>query len=285
MSWFLACGVFLHRDLILSTHSATFPACGTLVASQKPATMTDLTIKNKIETTFSILLGMGFDYTYSESNGILQDRSLMKFDYDNSLSKKKVSIVYCIEKNNKRLHGFLINYSTLIPTIIDYENLIPFSRLKCMLNENETKFFGSEQFELDFQLKEFDLLIQRFQNELISESWIDVSEMESKEKSIYVFTRRHGNEWWINDVRKVLKKKKNLYIKYDYSVEMPYESYGIRIENKCGLEFHITHGYKTRDDTVFLVQIFKSGQEIDIVEFENTNAEKVFNYIEDMASH
>lgn len=247
--------------------------------------MTDLTIKNKIETAFSRLLGMGFDYTYSESNGILKDRNLMNFDYDNSVSKKKVLIVYCIEKSNKRLHGFLINYLDSIPTIIDYENLIPFSRLKCMLSENETKFFGIEQFELDFQLKEFDLLIQKFQNELTTESWIDVSEMESKEKSIYVFLRRHGNEWWINDIKKVLQKKKNLNIKYDYSVEMPYETYGIRVENKHGLEFHITYGHKTRDDTVFLVQIFKSGQEIDKVEFENTNTEKVINYIKEKASH
>lgn len=247
--------------------------------------MIDLTIKNKIESTFSILLEMGFDYSYSESTGILKDRNLMIFDYNNSFSKKKVSIVYCIEKNNERLHGFLINYFDSIPTIIDYENLIPFSRLKCLLNENETKYFGGEQFELDFQLKEFELLIQKFKNELTTESWIDVSEMERKEKSIYVFIRRHGNEWWINDIKKALKKKKNLNIIYDYCVEMPYEAYGIRVENKYGFEFHIMHGYKTRDDTVFLVQILKSGKEIDRVEFENTNSEKVINYIENKASH
>lgn len=247
--------------------------------------MTDLTIKNKIETVFSRLLGMGFDYTFSESNGILKDRNLMKFDYNNSTSKKKVSIVYCIEKNDTRLHGFLINYIDSIPTIIDYEKLIPFSRLKCMLNENETKFFGVEQFELDFQLKEFDLLIQRFQNELTTESWIDLSEMESKEKSIYVLSRRHGNDRWIVDIKKELKKRKYLKIIYDYSVEMPYETYGLRIKDENGLVFHITHGHKTRDDVVYLVQTLKLGDELEKVEFVNTSSKKVLDYIENMASH
>lgn len=247
--------------------------------------MTDLSIKNKIETAFSRLLEMGFDYTYSESNGILKDRNLMNFDYNNSIFKKKVSVVYCIKKNNKRLHGFLINYLHTIPQIMDYEKLIPFSRLKCLLNENETKFFGDEQFELEFQLKEFDLLIQRFQNELTTESWIDVSEMENKEKSIYVFLRRHGNDSWIIDIKKELKKRKYLKITYDYSIEMPYETDGLRIEDENGLNFHITHGHKTRDDVVYLVQISKLDKKIDKVEFVNTSSIKVLDYIENIASH
>lgn len=246
--------------------------------------MTNKLIKNRIETELSILLNLGFEYSYSESNGILNDRKLLMFNFDNSRVKRRVLFVYCVAQQYERLFGFMINYANSIPTITDYENLIPFSRLKCMLDENETKFFGSEQLELDFLLKEFDKLIQTFQHELTTENWIDFSEMEKKEKSIYVLQRRHGDEWWLKDFKKELKKQNQLKIKYDYSVEMPYETYGIRIENKYGLDFHITHGQKTRDDTVYLVEIYNSGQEIDKVEFENMNAESVIKYIDKKAS-
>jgi len=242
--------------------------------------MTEMIIKNKIESELSRLLDMGFEYIYSENNGILNDRKLLMFNFDNYRVKRRVLFVYCDTLHYKRLYGFMINYADLNPTIIDYENLIPFNRLKCMLDENETKFFGSEQFELDFQLKEFDKLIQKFQNELTTEDWIDFLEMEKREESIYVLQRRHGNEWWLNDFKKELKKQSQLKIKYDYSVEMPYETYGIRVENKYGLDFHITHGQKTRDDTVYLVEIYNSGQEIDKIEFENMNAESIIKYID-----
>ncbi len=131
-------------------------------------------IYSAITGQFDFLKGYGLVFDYVESKGKLGDRYLKKFSYCNINLGKKFEIVYCTTDLYSRLHGYLVKSDLENKNQLDPQNIIPFDRLRYFFEEGgEVIFFGNEQFDFLYKLKELKLVAERFLTCVISNSWIN----------------------------------------------------------------------------------------------------------------
>lgn len=243
-------------------------------------------IYSDIVRQFDFLKDYGLVFNYSESNGKLGDRHLQKFSYANPVLEKKIEIVYCTTNMNARLYGFLVNSNFKNRNQLDPQNFIPFDRLRCFFGEgSDIIFFGNQQYDFSYKLKEFKLVVKRFLSCLISKDWVDYEELLNHEKKIYVLTLEPQKyDIWANEIKDNDFIKKNTIVTYDASLEPPYEAYGLKLRSKNDIVFHITHGWKSRDEDGFSIQVTKSDKKTENHELMNVGTPKVVNFIKEMVS-
>jgi len=228
----------------------------------------------QIKEAFGYLQALGFSLNYYESNGLLNDRKLFIFNFDNDHLRKRVEIVYCETTVFSSLYGYLINYEHSLPGISNYNKYIPFSRLKCFFREGgEVKFFGAEQNHFDYQIKEFALILKKFESCLRTKEWIDYDQLVLNEKAIYVLTREHGQEGWIKEIKENELIKNKFTVNYDSSIEPPHEAHGLRLRSPNGDLYHLSHGYISREDTSFLIEIIIKNMPVEQLELINVSCE------------
>lgn len=252
----------------------------------KPATdkMNDTYLQ--ITQQFDFLKDFGLHFTYTQSMGKLDDRVIQKFTYDNPTLQKKFEFVYCTANVHPTLYGFLIKYSSTNQNAQDPESNIPFTRLKCFFKEGgDIIFFGNEQYEFSYMLNEFKLVIEKFINCVTSIRWIDYNELLANERKIYILTLEPKNDYlWAEEIKSDNFIKKATTTIYDFSIEPPYEAYGLRLKAKNEIVFHITHGYKSRDENGCSVQVMRPNSKTEIHEFMNVGTNKVVEFIRQTVS-
>jgi hypothetical protein len=243
-------------------------------------------INSQITKHFDFLKECGLVFNYTESNGKLGDRKIQKFTYDNLSLGKKFEIVYCTTNFYSSLYGFLIKSDKKNNNPLDPHNFIPFDRLRCFYDEGgEIIFFGNEQNDLSYKLKEFKLVIDKFLTCATSNDWVDYSELLKHEKKIYVLTLEPKNNFiWADELKADNFVKNSIDITFDASVEPPYEAYGLKLKSKNNIEFHITHGYKSRDDVGFSIQVTFPDKKSEEHELMNVGTKKVVELIKQMVS-
>ena len=245
--------------------------------------MTDIYLQ--ITRQFDFLKDFGLHFTYTQSKGKLDDRDIQKFTYDNSTLQKKFEIVYCTANVHPTLYGFLIKYSSTDKNPQDPENNIPVTRLRCFFEEDgEIIFFGNDQYDFSYKLKEFKLVIEKFINCVTSVKWIDYNELLANERKIYTLTLEPKNHYlWADEIKSDSFIKKATTTIFDSSTEPPYEAFGLRLKAKKEMVFHITHGYKSRDEDGCVVQIIQPNK-TETHEFMNTRTNTVIEFIRQTVS-
>lgn len=240
--------------------------------------MTDLYFK--ITNQFDYLIDYGLVFTYSKSNGKLGDRIIEKFTFENPKSRKKFEIVYCSGNSFPRLYAFLIQVNE--ENLLDPKNFIPIDRLRCFFKEGgDIIFFGNEQYEFSYKLKEYKLVIDKFLNCLTSNKWIDYKDLLKHEEKIYVLTLEPKNNFvWIEEIKSNFFVKTSMKIVFDSSIEPPYEGYGLKLKSQNNIDFYITHGYKSRDEVGFSIQITYPDKGTVNQELINVSTNKVIEFIE-----
>jgi hypothetical protein len=230
---------------------------------------------------FDFLKDFGLHFTYTQSKGKLDDRDIEKFTYDNPILQRKFEIVYCTANVHPTLYGFLIKYNSTNKNPQDPESNISFDRLRCFFEEgNEIIFFGNKQYEFSYKLKELKLVIEKFINCVTSKRWIDYEELVANERKIYGLTLEPKNFYiWADEIKSSDFIKKATTIIYDSSNEPPYETFGLRLKSTNGIVFHITHGYKSRDEDGCSVQVIRPNNKTESHEFMNVGTNKVIEFI------
>jgi hypothetical protein len=246
--------------------------------------MTDTYLQ--ITRQFDFLKDFGLHFTYIQSKGKLDDRDIQKFTYDNPTLQRKFEIVYCTANVHPILYGSLIKYSSTNKNPQDPESNIPFTRLRCFFEEgSDIIFFGNEQYDFSYKLKEFKLVIEKFINCVTSVRWIDYNELLANESKIYTLTLEpKDNYLWAEQIKSDNFIKKETTTIYDSSNEPPYEAFGLRIKAKNDIVFHITHGYKSRDEDGCSVQIIRPNSKTENHEFMNEGTNKVIEFIRQTVS-
>ena len=243
-------------------------------------------IFTEITTQFDFLKNYGLDFNYSESNGKLNDRHIQKFSYDNPNLGKKFEFVYCRTNFYQHLYGFLVKSNKNNENSLDAKNFIPFNRLRCFFGEGgDIIFFGSQQEDFVYKLKEFKLVVERFLPCVISNDWVDYEELLNHEKEIYVLTLEPKNYYiWIDEIKSSNFIKSDIKVTYDASLEPPYEAIGLKLKSKNDIEFHVTHGYKSRDEVGFSIQVTYPDKKVENHELMNVETTKVVEFIKQMVS-
>ena len=246
--------------------------------------MTDVYIQ--ITQQFDYLKDLGLVFTYSESKGKLGDRNIQKFIYDNPTLKKRIEVVYCTGDPLKKLFGFLIKYNSNEHNPQNVKDNISFDRLRCFFEEGgKITFFGMRQYDFEYKLEELKLVVEKFINCITTEKWIDYDELLANEKKIYVLTLEPKNYYlWADEIKSNDFIKKFMTVVYDASTEPPYEAYGLRLKSGEGIEFHITHGYKSRDDIGFSIQITHLDKKTENQELMNVGTIELVEFIKKMVS-
>ena len=243
-------------------------------------------IYSEITKQFDFLNDYGLDFNYFESNGKLGDRHIQKFTYDNINLGKKFEIVYCTTNLNSTLHGYIVKYDIKHKNQLDPEKFIPFDRLRCFFEEGgDIIFFGNAQYDFSYKLKEFKLVAEKFLACVISNDWVDYDELLSNEKRIYVLTLEPKNYYiWADEIKENDFIRNHLIVTYDASIEPPYEAYGLNLKSKNDIDFHITHGYKSRDDVGFSIQVTQADKKTENHELINVETLEVVEFIKKMVS-
>jgi len=238
-----------------------------------------------ITRQFDFLKDYGLHFTYTQSKGKIDDRDIQKFIYDNPALQRRFEIVYCTANIYPPLYGFLINYSSYVKDRPDTECNISFDRLRCFFDEgSDIIFFGIEQYDFSYKLKEFKLVIDKFISCVTSETWIDYNELLVNERKIYTLTLEPKNNYsWAEEIKSNDFIQKATTIIYDSSKEPPYEAFGLRLKTNQTV-FHITHGYRSRDEDGFTVQVIRSNNKSESHEFMNTGTGKVIEFIKQEVS-
>ena len=238
-------------------------------------------IYSQITTQFDFLTSLGLKFTYSETTGKLGDRNIQKFTYDNPVLKKRFEVVYCTGDPLKKLFGFLIKYTSNEHTPKNVKDNISFERLRCFFDEGgKITFFGTKQYDFEYKLEELKLVVDKFLDCITTEKWIDYDELLAHEKKIYALTLAPQNYYvWADEIKSSDFVKKFMTVVYDASQEPPYEASGLRLMSKNGLVFHITHGYKSRDESGYNVQIIGPDNKIENLDFMDEGTNKVVEFI------
>ncbi len=225
-------------------------------------------IHNKITEAFSILTDLGLTFSFINSNGKLNDREILKFTWDNPSTKRQIEIVFVKSTYNTSLYGYLKNYSKQTPENYNLETTLPFDRIRCFFNENEEIiFFGNEQYTIDYKLKEYRLIINRFINCIMTNAWVDKEKLLAKERRIYTLTLEPPSDWWINSLLKNNDIRDNFQIVFNSNVEPEYETYGLRFLRNDNVSFHIIHGHKSRDEESYKVAVIIDNKTVATQEF------------------
>lgn len=243
-------------------------------------------IYEQITNQFEFLKDLGLTFDYCETNGKLGDRVLKKFTYNNHLTKKRIEFVYCVLENYQRLYGYLVNYNLTSDDSIEIHNNLSFDRLKCFFDEGEEIiFFGNKQFELKYKLYEYKLITERFIPYVITDRWVDYNELIENIKKVYtVALETTDYNGWISQIKSDEFIRNVLSVTFDSSKEPVYETYGLRLSSKDGIQFHISHGYKSRDDDGFDIKVFYPDKKTETYEFLNAGTDKVIQFIKQMVS-
>jgi hypothetical protein len=238
---------------------------------------------SKIIQQFDFLQNVGLNFKYSQFEGKLGDRNIQKFTYDNPGLQKKFEIVYCEADKFPSLFGSIIKYSQANKNPLDPQLNIPFDRLRCFFDEgSEIIFFGLEQYDLSYKLSEFKLIIEKFISCVTQNDWVDYGELLDHERKIYVLTLEPKNHYvWLQQIKSNDFIRSMMEVTYDSSTEPPYEAFGLRLKSKKGLQFHITHGYKSRDDVAFNLTVIWPDNSSKTYEFINVDEEKVVKFIQE----
>ena len=237
-------------------------------------------IYSQITKQFDYLISLGLKFTYRETTGKLGDRNIQRFTYDNPVLKKRFEVVYCTGDPLKKLFGFLIKYTPNEQKPQNVKDNISFDRLRCFFDEGgKITFFGMKQYDFEYKLKELKLVVDKFLDCITTEKWIDYDELLANEKKIYALTLEPKNYYlWAEEIKSSGFVKKFMTVVYDGSQEPSYEASGLRLRSKNGLVFHITHGYKSRDESGYNVQIIRPDNEIENHDFMNEGTNKVVEY-------
>ena len=219
-------------------------------------TITPEKLKKELEAKLAFLSDWNLEYDYSIENGIIGDRIIHKFTFDNIQLKKKLVIVYC-EKGVKTLEGFLINYEDTNPNYLDFKNYVSFDRLRVLVNSNDIIFYGNKQYDISYKIEEINQVIHEIKNQLTTKEWIDFNELKKieleKDRGDYEKSRYASIEGTQQLIQK-LDKQKTLNITYNPIGQPPYEEQDVQITNKYGDVFRVSYGHFSRYDSGYIVQ-------------------------------
>lgn len=249
---------------------------------RKPFTRNMTDHYSKISNQFDYLKDYGLIFTYSKLNGKLGDRTIEKFTYESPNTRKKLEIVYCSGNLFSRLYGFLIQTSE--ENQLDPQNFLPFDRLRCFFKErSDIILFGNAQYDFDYQLKEYKLVIDKFLNCLTSNKWINYSDLLKHEKNIYVLNLEPKQYFvWLEEIKSNDFVKNTLIITFDSSLEPLYEAPGLKLKSQNNFEFYITFGYKSRDLVGYSIQITYPDKRIEKHELNEVSTYKLIQFIKQM---
>jgi hypothetical protein len=264
--------------------SATTPSRKPLGANRRTIIMNE--IYSQITKQFDFLISLGLKFTYSETTGKLGDRNIQKFTYDNPVLKKRFEVVYCTGDPLRKLFGFLIKYTSNEQNPQNVKDNISSDRLRCFFEEgSKIIFFGMKQYEFAYKLEELKLVANKFLDCITTDKWIDYNELLTNEKKIYVLTLEPKNYYlWADEIKSNAFIKKFMTVVYDASQEPSYEAYGLRLKSNNGLVFHITHGYKSRDEVGCNVQVIRPDDKTENYDFMNEGSNKVVEFIKQTVS-
>ncbi len=220
--------------------------------------MNDLeNLKIKVETQLVDLLSERVKYKYIIEDGILKNRTIHQFIFDNIELKKKLVIVYCKE-NLLRIEGFLINYNDFTPNYLNFKHFISLNRLSVLLTPNDFIFYRSKQYQLSYKTEEIFKVVHKIKPFLITEKWIDFAELKKieKEKTVleYEYSRNRSIQW-IHNLIKILSKEESIQVVYNPVEKPPYEEQNLHLINKFGDIFRIGYGHFSRYDSGYSVSI------------------------------
>ncbi len=236
----------------------------------------------QITKQFDYLLSHGLQFTYSETTGKLGDRSIQIFSYENTMLNRRFELVYCNFGQLQNLFAFIVKYSKDDQNPKNVKDNISFDRLRCFFEDGDNIiFFGIKQYDFLYKLGEIRLVLDKFLDCIITERWIDYEELLANEKKIYVLTLEPKNNYlWANEIKSFDFIQKSTTVIYDSSQEPSYEAYGLRLKSKNGIIFHITHGYKSRDDVGYGLQIIRQNNETENHEFFNEGTKSLIEFIQ-----
>lgn len=238
----------------------------------------------QIQSQFQFLTEIGLEFKYREFQSKVDPQRFCEFSYNNPKLRRKVVFVYCPERKFPPIYGYMINYNKGTDDYTDQRNCMEFSRLRCFFNEGEgITFFGNVQYDLSNKLREFKMVLERFLKYVVTTDWIDYEDLLKHERKHYTLTlEREQYNHWIEQIKAHPVINKLTTIVYDSSVEPSYEEYGIRLRSINGIDFHITHGYASRDDIGHFVRVFQNGKLLTSEEFMNKPLDVIADYIQRM---
>lgn len=217
-------------------------------------------LKEVIENKCSILSNWGLNYSYLTKDGLLKDRIIHFFRFDNLELKRKIEIVYCT-KEISSLQAYLINYIDKEPAYIDFEKYISFNRLRFLLPNDEVVFFGNKQYEITYKIDEIVKVINCIKNNLTTEQWISIDDIEIVAKRSNAYAQfQISKSVWVEHLVEKIKKHESFKIVYNPIGQPPYENSCLCIMNKYNDVFQIMYGHSSRYDSGYGVYIMKNNK-------------------------
>lgn len=216
-------------------------------------------LKEQIKSRFACLQDWGLIYSYSEEEGVLKDRLIHQFCFDNTLLKRKIVIVYC-EKVTLTLQGFILNYKDKMPCSTDYESFVAFDRLRILLDWPDMILYGNAQYEIPYKIEEIYRVAISLKEVMVGEKWIDferLKKIEASKNIYYEINKKRANEWIVLLSQK-LAAVTDIAITYNPVHYPPYEHRHLQVANQYGTVFRIGYGHFNRDESGYVVHIMEN---------------------------